>query len=88
MIVGCTRAKQIWSCLEENFLHATKEWEVQLKQRIQDLKLGNQTLTEYMKSFKNIFDGLAAIQQPVSDENNAIYPEDLGRSTVHLRPLC
>ena len=40
---------------------------------MQDLKLGSQTLTEYMKSFKNVFDGLVAIQKPVYEEDKVIY---------------
>lgn len=73
LIVGCNTAKEIWLCLEENFLHATKERKVQLKQRMQDIKLGNQPLSEYLKAFKNIFDGLASIQKIVPDEDKIIY---------------
>eukprot|EP00268_Persea_americana_P017921 TRINITY_DN18756_c0_g1_i1.p1 TRINITY_DN18756_c0_g1~~TRINITY_DN18756_c0_g1_i1.p1 ORF type:complete len:118 (+),score=11.76 TRINITY_DN18756_c0_g1_i1:42-395(+) len=64
---------EIWACLEENFLHSTEDREVQLTQRMQDLKLSNQSLTEYLKAFKNIFDGLAAIQKSVPDEDKLIY---------------
>ena len=60
---GFTTAKEILLCLEENFLHATKKREVQLKQIMQDLKLGNQSLSKYLKAFKTIFDGLTAIQK-------------------------
>ena len=73
LVVGCTMAKAVWLCLEENFLHATKEREVQLKQRMQDLKLRNRSLSEYLKAVKTIFDGLAAIQKTVADEDKVIY---------------
>lgn len=40
---------------------------------MQDLKLGTKTLAGYLKAFKAIFDGLAAIQKAISEDNTAIY---------------
>lgn len=56
-----------------NLLQATKDREVQLKQQMQDLKLTAQPLSEYIKNLKKIFDGLAAIQKPVADDDKEIY---------------
>lgn len=70
---GCNTAKEIWSALEENQHQATKDREIQLKQQMQDMKLGSQTLSEYLKSFKRIFDGLATIQKSVADDDKVIY---------------
>lgn len=67
-IVGCNIAKEILAVLEENLLQATKDCEVQLKQ-----KLGTQPLSDYLKKFKTILDGLAAIQKPVPEDYKVIY---------------
>lgn len=66
-------AKEVWRVLEENLLLATKDREVQLKQQMQDLKLTTQSLLDYLKSFKKMFNGLAAIQRPVNEDDNVIY---------------
>lgn len=54
---GCNTAKEIWSALEENLLQATKDREIQLKQQMHDMKLGSQTLSEYLKSLKEYLTG-------------------------------
>lgn len=45
-VVGCNSARDVWSALEENLLQVTKDREVQLKQQLQDMRLGSQSLSE------------------------------------------
>jgi len=69
LIVGCTTAKEMWECLEEAYLQATKDKEFQLKQQLQNIKLGSKKLDEYLKEFKGICDCLAA-HKPFDEEIN------------------
>lgn len=55
LIVGCTIAKEMWECLEEAYLQATKEKKFQLKQLLQNIKLGSKKLDDYLKEFKGIW---------------------------------
>lgn len=73
LVVGCKTAKNVWDCLEENYLQATKEREVQLRRQMQQTKKGTQSLADYLKTFKAIFDGLAAIQKPVAEDDKVMY---------------
>lgn len=43
-----------------------------MKQQMQDLKLTNESLSNYIKNLKKIFDGLVAIQKPVVDDDKVI----------------
>jgi len=72
LIVGCSTAQEMWECLEETYLQATKDKEFQLKQQLQNIKLGAKKLDEYLKEFKGICDGLAAIQKPVDEDSKVI----------------
>ncbi|XP_049411114.1 uncharacterized protein LOC125874268 [Solanum stenotomum] len=63
LIVGCSTAKEMWECFEEAYLQATKDKEFQLKQQLQNIKLGTNKLDEYLKEFNSICDGLAAIHK-------------------------
>lgn len=40
---------------------------------MQNTRKGNQTLEEYIRVFEKNFDGLAAIQSPVEDDDKVIY---------------
>lgn len=72
-VVGCNKARDIWNALEENLLQVTKDREVLLKQQLQDMRLGSQSLCEYLKSFKKVVDGLAAIHKPIPVDDKVIY---------------
>lgn len=73
IVVGCKIANEVWNALEENLLQATRDREIQLKQQMQDFTVGSETIGDYIKAFKCIFDGLAAILKPVFDEDKVIY---------------
>ncbi|KAH0665562.1 hypothetical protein KY285_026768 [Solanum tuberosum] len=53
LTVGCSTAKEMWECLEETYLQATKEKKFQLKQ-LQSVRLGTKNIDEYIKKFKGI----------------------------------
>lgn len=44
-IVGCNTTRDVWNALEENLLQVTKYLEVQLKEQLQDMRLGSQPLS-------------------------------------------
>ena len=71
-VVGLNTAHEIWMCLEEKYLQATKERELQLRRQLQMPKKENISLDNYLRNFKSIFDNLAAIQKLVSDEDKTI----------------
>ena len=68
LIVGCLTAKEMWECLEETYLQATKDKEFRLKQQLQSVKLGTKTIDEYIKEFKGICDGFATIHTSVDED--------------------
>lgn len=79
----------MWTCLEENYLQATEDREMQLKRLIQNTRKGNQTLEEYLRVFKKIFDGLATKQSPVADDGKVlIYFKTLERNMMCLSLVC
>uniref|UniRef100_A0A5B6YY77 Retrotransposon Copia-like N-terminal domain-containing protein n=1 Tax=Davidia involucrata TaxID=16924 RepID=A0A5B6YY77_DAVIN len=71
-VVGMITAKDVWMCLEETYLQATKERELHLKRQLQVPKKENTSLAAYLVQFKTICDSLAAIQKPVSDEDKTV----------------
>nr|XP_016492298.1 PREDICTED: uncharacterized protein LOC107811814 [Nicotiana tabacum] len=65
-------SKEMWDCLEETYLQATKDKEFQLKQQLQNIRLGSRSTNDYLKEFKGICDGLAAIHKPVDEDSKVI----------------
>ena len=72
LVIGCKIAIEVWECLEENLLQATKDKEFQLKQQVQNIKLGDRFIDDYLKEFKGLCDGLAAIRKPFDEDNKVI----------------
>lgn len=72
LIVGFITARGIWKCLEKTSLQAIKDKKFQLTHQLQTIKLGNKPTNKYLKEFKNICDGLAAIHKPVYKDNRVI----------------
>ena len=58
--------------LEDAYLQATKYKEFQLKEELQSVKLGATLIDEYIKKFKGICDGLAAMHKPVDEDSKVI----------------
>ncbi len=65
-------AREVWISLEEKYLQATKERELQLRRQLQQPKRDTVSLELYLRNFKSICDSLAAIQKPVFDEDKTI----------------
>jgi len=71
-VVGQHTAREVWSYLEDTYLQATKEREVQLKRQLQMPKPESTSLGDYLIHFKSICDNLAAIEKPISDEDKTV----------------
>ena len=71
LIMSCSTAKEMWECLEETYLQATKAKEFQFKHHNQSVMIETKKIDEYMKKFKGICDGYAAIHKPL-DKNSKI----------------
>jgi hypothetical protein len=71
-IVGQNTAREVWCCLKDTYLQATKEREVQLKRQLQVPKPESTSLGDYLTVFKSICDNLAAIQKPISNEDKTV----------------
>jgi hypothetical protein len=71
-VVGQNTAREVWGCLEETYLQATKEREVQLKRQLQMPKPELTSLGDYLILFKSICDNLAAIEKPIYDEDKTV----------------
>ena len=69
LIVGCSTVEEMRKCLEEEYLQATKDNEFQLKKQLQSVKLETKTIDKYIKEFKDICDGLAAIHKSVGENS-------------------
>jgi hypothetical protein len=60
-VVGMNMAHEVWISLEEKYLQATKERELQLRRQLQQPKRDTVSLELYLRNFKSICDSLAAI---------------------------
>jgi len=72
LIVGCSTSKDMWECLEEAYLQATKDKKFQLKQQLQSVRLGTKKIDEYIKEFKGMCDSLVAIHKHVDKDSKVI----------------
>ncbi|CAJ2674541.1 unnamed protein product [Trifolium pratense] len=68
-IIDGDTAYEIWTSIEEQLLPATIEKARSLKNMLMTIKKGSRTLDEYLREFKSICDNLAAIKEPVSDQD-------------------
>ena len=54
LIVECSTAKEMWKCLEQAYLQATKDKEFQLKQQLQNVRLETKKIDKFIKEFKDM----------------------------------
>ncbi|PIA57119.1 hypothetical protein AQUCO_00600091v1 [Aquilegia coerulea] len=66
-VLGLTCAADVWKTLEEVFSYKSKSREIQLKDELQLMKKGTQSVDEYSRKFKLVCDQLAAMGKPVDD---------------------
>ncbi|KAL5727823.1 hypothetical protein ACHQM5_000970 [Ranunculus cassubicifolius] len=72
-IVGCTSSKSVWDVLNKRFASKSRSQVIQLKTRLQNLKKGDKSITEYLNSVKEISDLLAASGSIVNDGDLLVY---------------
>ncbi|XXG42898.1 hypothetical protein AAC387_Pa01g3061 [Persea americana] len=71
MVVGLDTATEVWKTLEDSFARDSQEREFYLSQKLQMHRKGTSSINDYIHSFKEICDELAAIGKPVNDKNKA-----------------
>ena len=64
-VVGLTTSREVWLTLENTFNHRSKAREICLKDDLQLMKRGTQTVKEYARAFKAICDQLHTIGRAV-----------------------
>ncbi|KAL5713883.1 Beta-galactosidase 8 [Ranunculus cassubicifolius] len=72
-IVGCTSSKEVWDTLARRFKTKSRSQVIQLKTKLQNLKKGDQSITEYLKTVKETSDLLAAAGSIVDDGDLLVY---------------
>ncbi|KAJ0009702.1 hypothetical protein Pint_33473 [Pistacia integerrima] len=60
-VLGLTTARDVWLALENSFSHISKTRELRIKDDLQLVKRGTQSVTEYSRSFKALCDQLTAM---------------------------
>ncbi|KAJ4967286.1 hypothetical protein NE237_019135 [Protea cynaroides] len=72
-MIGISSAKVAWDTLKQHYASTTPAHIMSLKRKISRIKKGNQSMSEYLQQFKNIFDQLAVFGSPISDDDLNIY---------------
>lgn len=72
-VLHCTRSIDAWLILERKFASLSRYNVLQLKSRLQTLKKGELSITEYLRQFKVIVDTLASVSSSLDDEDIALY---------------
>ncbi|KAF5180470.1 Copia-like polyprotein/retrotransposon, partial [Thalictrum thalictroides] len=72
-VVGLSTSKDVWEKLENTFSQRSKAREYQLKQELQNCRQQQgESVHDFLRRFKRISDSLAAIGQPISDEDKVV----------------
>ncbi|RVW30074.1 Retrovirus-related Pol polyprotein from transposon RE1 [Vitis vinifera] len=66
-VLGLRHSHEAWCTLEVSFLHRSKTCELQLKDELQLMQRGSQSIVEFSHTFKGLCDQLAAIGRPIDD---------------------
>jgi len=66
-VLGLRHSQKAWQALEVSFSHRSKTRELQLKDELQLMQRGSQSVAEFSRIFKGLCDQLAAIGRPVDD---------------------
>lgn len=70
---NCKRASTAWSTLHNHYLDQSLAKELDLKLKLHNLQKGSLSIEAYCKHFKDIFDSLDTISQPISDRVQVMY---------------
>lgn len=72
-VVGLSTARDVWVALERCFLSSSRSHIIQLKTKLQSVKKGTQSITEYIHQIKRLFDSLASVSCVVDYEDLIIH---------------
>src|SRR3954470_18336538 len=67
-VIGCTSSADMWSILDEYFSQHSNANRADYKTKLANLKRGSRSVSEYLSEAKSLSDALAAIGDPVPDE--------------------
>lgn len=88
LILGSSTAKEMWEYFDKAYLEANKYKEFQHKQQLLNIMLGTKKLDEYIKEFKGICVGLAAIHKIVDEYPKVInFDKGLGSKYRTIRAI-
>ncbi|PNX72371.1 hypothetical protein L195_g028261, partial [Trifolium pratense] len=73
LLYNCNLASTAWTTLHNHFLDQSLAKELDLKLKLHNLQKGSLSIETYCKHFKEIFDSLDAISQPISDREQVMY---------------
>jgi len=73
LVVGCQSSCSAWGTLERALASTSNSRIMQLHGSLQDLRQGDESVTQFMQKTKALFDELAAVGRPVSLEDFNLY---------------
>ncbi|KAF8391041.1 hypothetical protein HHK36_023341 [Tetracentron sinense] len=73
LVVGLESSKEVWNTLHDAYAQDSQEREFHLTQKLQMLRKGTSSLSDYIRVFKNICDDLAAIGKPLDDKKKVFW---------------
>jgi hypothetical protein len=66
-VLGLRHSHEAWQTLKDFFSHKSKTRELHLKDELQLMQRGSQSIAEFSRVFKGLCDQLAAIGRPIDD---------------------
>lgn len=69
LILNFQHSKDAWDALERKFSSVSRSHILQLKSRIQNIKKGDDSISDYLQKVKSISDTLATVNSPLKDED-------------------
>jgi hypothetical protein len=73
LVVDCQTSSSIWRTLEQVIASSSNSRIMQLHASFQDLRQGDESVTQFMQKSKASFDELGAAGQPISREDFNLY---------------
>jgi hypothetical protein len=73
LVVGCQSSCSAWGTLERALASTSNSRIMQFHGSLQDLRQGDESVTQFMQKAKALFDELAAVGRPVSLEDFNLY---------------
>ncbi|PIA57436.1 hypothetical protein AQUCO_00600275v1 [Aquilegia coerulea] len=73
LVVGLQTSMDVWNALTDSFAQGSTEREFHLEQKLQSIRKGTASISNYISSFKTICDDLAAMGKPVDDRKKVFW---------------